>query len=617
MNCVLICRHVFVGALLFLFAPNVILAQSVDEIKADRERYLWGEGTGTTLKKADDGALADLISQISVDVQSSFDNEVIEIRKKSSDGGDDAVFQQTVNSIISTYSNAALTNTDRIVVKNEPDARVLRYILRSDVSKVFEQRREKIVDFVNIAEKHEQEARLADALRYYNWALVLLRSHPDAKSIRSDRANAPADMHAFITGRINSILDDIQFSVVDLHDEAGHREVNLITMFRGAPAANLDYSFWFGTDWSRLHSVKDGRTLIDFFGDNAQQWEKTNFRIEYAYTDQLFGDKELEEVYRRLDPVFFPKASREVNFNRGRTELVKPITLKADDIAIKHRLVTVDNKLYKAVVDVIISATRNRKAEEAKPFFQPEAYEVYEQLLLYGKARLVDDQNFEVFQHGDDFVARGTYMSFDFSSGHKSFVEEVVFHFDRDQKITSVVFGLGEIATKDIYDHPAWDEEEKFVLVDFMEQYKTAYCLKRLDYIERIFDDNALIITGTVLKKQAEIDGRPAVNMFANNQIVKYNRYSKREFMQRLEHVFRTKEFINLEFEDNTLRKSNANPNLFGIQIKQNYRSDNYSDQGYLFLLIDFADRSAPVIHVRTWQPDKDDDGRIYGLEDF
>lgn len=617
MNFVMYCRQVFVGSLLVFFIPVFTLAQSVDEIKADRERYLWGEGTGTTLKRADDEALADLISQISVSVESSFDNEVTEIRKKSSDGSGDAEFKQTVNSIISTYSSAALTNTDRIVIKNEPDARVLRYILRSDVSKVFEQRRDKIIDFVNIAEKHEGEARLADALRYYNWALVLLRSHPDAKSIRSDRANAPADMHAFITSRINGILDDIQFSVVDIHDDPGHREVNLIAMFRGAPAANLDYSFWFGTDWSRLHAVKDGRTLIDFFGDNAQQWEKTNFRIEYAYTEQLFGDKELEEVYRRLDPIFFPKASREVNFNRGRTEPIKPIELRVDDIAIKHELVTVDDARFKTTVDAIVAATRNRKAEEVKSLFEPEAFEVYQELLLYGKARLVDDHNFEVFKHGDNFVARGTYMSFDFSGGRKSFVEEVVFHFDQNQKINSVVFGLGETATRDIYNHPAWDEEEKFVLVDFMEQYKTAYCLKRLDFIERVFDDNALIITGTVLKRQPQIDGRQADNMFANNKIVRYNRFSKREFIQRLEHVFRSREFINLEFEDNTLRKSNANPNLFGIQIKQNYSSDSYSDQGYLFLLIDFADRSAPVIHVRTWQPDKEEDGRIYGLEDF
>jgi hypothetical protein len=87
--------------------------------------------------------------------------------------------------------------------------------------------------------------------------------------------------------------------------------------------------------------------------------------------------------------------------------------------------------------------------------------------------------------------------------------------------------------------------------------------------------------------------------------------------MKRLEHVFSSREFINIDFEDNTLKKSNSNPNIFGVQIKQNYQSSSYSDQGYLFLLIDFSVRNEPTIHVRTWQPDKDTNGRIYGLEDF
>ncbi len=614
-NSIVINSLVCVVALTTLSAS--ICAQSVEEIKSNRQKYLWGEGTGTTLKRADDEALADLISQISVSVSSSFDNEVTEVRIQDSNGEADAKFQQTVNSIISTYSSSALTNTERIVIKNEPDARVLRYIKRDEVSKVFNQRKEKIIDFVNIAEGHENDARVADALRYYNWALSLLRSHPDAKSIRSDRANEPANMHAFITSRVNGILDDVVFSPVAIKDEDGHREVTLLAMFRGRPAANLDYSFWYGTDWSRLHAVKDGRTLIDFFGNNAKQWEKTNFRIEYGYTDQLFGDKELEEVYRMMDPVFFPRAAREVVFRERETIKIEPIAPTVSGIEMKHTLATVNDDLYKNLVNTLIDAVSKNDASSVRNQFTEEAFDAFQQLLLYGKAKMVDQSNFEVFQHSEDFIARGTYMSFDFKGGHKSFVEEVVFHFNDENIVKSIVFGLGERATSDIYNHPTWEEEEKFVLVDFMEQYKTAYCLKRLDYIERIFDDNALIITGTVLKKQPEIDGRPAVNLFADNQIVRYNRFTKREYMQRLEHVFRSKEFINLEFEDNTLRKSNANPNIFGIQIKQNYRSNNYGDQGYLFLLIDFTDRSAPVIHVRTWQPDKDEDGRIYGLEDF
>ena len=58
--------------LLFLLTGLSCYSQSVDEIKAQRDKYLWGEGSGTTLKKADQEALSMLISQISTHVESSF-----------------------------------------------------------------------------------------------------------------------------------------------------------------------------------------------------------------------------------------------------------------------------------------------------------------------------------------------------------------------------------------------------------------------------------------------------------------------------------------------------------------------------------------------------------------
>ena len=80
-----------------------------------------------------------------------------------------------------------------------------------------------------------------------------------------------------------------------------------------------------------------------------------------------------------------------------------------------------------------------------------------------------------------------------------------------------------------------------------------------------------------------------------------------------------TNEYINLHFADNIVRCSNANENIYGIQIKQDYYSSTYGDTGYLFLLLNFKNPGAPVIHVRTWQPDDNPnvkDGRI-GLGDF
>ena len=57
--------------LLVFFYCTLAFPQSVSEIKSDNS-YLSGEGWGNTLKQADDAALQDLVSKISVNVRSSF-----------------------------------------------------------------------------------------------------------------------------------------------------------------------------------------------------------------------------------------------------------------------------------------------------------------------------------------------------------------------------------------------------------------------------------------------------------------------------------------------------------------------------------------------------------------
>jgi len=64
------------------------------------------------------------------------------------------------------------------------------------------------------------------------------------------------------------------------------------------------------------------------------------------------------------------------------------------------------------------------------------------------------------------------------------------------------------------------------------------------------------------------------------------------------------------------LRKG-INSDVYGINIKQNYYSSTYADQGYLFLMVDLKDNNRPKIYVRAWQPEKFDDGHIIGLSDF
>ena len=157
-----------------------------------------------------------------------------------------------------------------------------------------------------------------------------------------------------------------------------------------------------------------------------------------------------------------------------------------------------------------------------------------------------------------------------------------------------------------------WNEVDRMVLINFLEHYKTAYALKRLDYIESIFADDALIITGYVVKVKPNADSR-----YQSNRIVRYNRQSKTEYIRNLRYSFNSKEYINIRFEESNVRKGGKGGDIYGVQIKQNYFSSNYGDQGYLFLMVDLKDPKEPVVHVRTWQPTKGKKDSIYGLSDF
>ncbi len=56
---------------------------------------------------------------------------------------------------------------------------------------------------------------------------------------------------------------------------------------------------------------------------------------------------------------------------------------------------------------------------------------------------------------------------------------------------------------------------------------------------------------------------------------------------------------------------------LYGVHIRQDYYSTNYGDTGYLTLLVDFNDPDAPLIKVRTWQPEPDPDFGLITPYDF
>lgn len=600
-------KNLFLCVLVLIISGN-LFSQTVEQVKSDNLNYYWGEGSGTTLEKANNEALSMLISQISTSVESYF-----EILKQESG----SQYKEKVYSVVRTYSSSTLKNTERILINDEPNATVFRYVKRSELFKIFAERREKIIDFAENAGIAADKLQIADALKYYYWAFMLLKSHPDCNSIKFTNGEL---MAVWLPAQLNLLFAGITVTLGELTADEGFATQTLNITHKGLPIANYDYSYWDGKNYSNTISAKDGLGFVEF-SETKPAVKDVKLKTEYMFENEASTDKELFDVMQKLDPVPFPKSyfvAKPKNLKQIADILQSPENKLVDDKTIPSEAKSnsaftqvTDPTSYMKAVNQLKDAIRKANYESAKPLFTDNGFEIFTKLVKYGKARILADKELLFLQQGDEVFCRAIPMSFNFAN-NKQFVEELVLNFDVDKKISNLSFALGDKAISDITAKTIWPEKVKAQLINFMEDYKTAYALKRLDYIERIFSDDALIIVGSLLKIKLG-----DMNQYKDNKILKYNHYTKQEYLKRLKYAFNSKEYINLQFEDNEIRKSGKSPETYGIQIRQSFYSSNYSDGGYLFLLIDFVNPDLPVIHVRTWQPEKNADGSIYGLNDF
>ena len=142
------------------------------------------------------------------------------------------------------------------------------------------------------------------------------------------------------------------------------------------------------------------------------------------------------------------------------------------------------------------------------------------------------------------------------------------------------------------------DAENRRMILNYVEHLRTSYTTKDIDFLEQLFSEHALIVVGTVVHAAPQEEK----NYLSPSQVV-YNVKSKREYLARLREVFKANRQIDVTFSDFHIMRHPTRPGIYGVNLRQQYRSDIYSDDGYLFLLWDFRDETSPKIHVRTWQP--------------
>jgi hypothetical protein len=151
-------------------------------------------------------------------------------------------------------------------------------------------------------------------------------------------------------------------------------------------------------------------------------------------------------------------------------------------------------------------------------------------------------------------------------------------------------------------------------LLKWVEDFRCYYNERNISALEKIYSENALIITGSVVtQKRNAGDG-----VVRYDQKVNYKVQDKATYLTNLKRQFATKKYIKVEFDHISVMKHGAKANIYGVTLHQTWSTNTYHDEGWLFLLWDFNDPEKPQIHVRTWQPDQvvAKDG-VFTLDDF
>lgn len=202
------------------------------------------------------------------------------------------------------------------------------------------------------------------------------------------------------------------------------------------------------------------------------------------------------------------------------------------------------------------------------------------------------------------------------SSFNEDEYQEAVFSFDRNGNMESFYLTLSMNLYMNVIksNKSVTDLRRRQLILDYVEHFRTSYNQKDINFLTQVFSDDALIITGKVIKQSK--DGIPMPDK------IQYKKQTKQEYLGNLRRVFAANKYIKVTFDEIEVMRHPVNPDFYGVTLHQGYTSDRYHDDGYIFLLWDFRNENAPQIHVRTWQPDRINGGKlpkdeVFSLSDF
>ena len=584
-------------------AEEIRLAKAIQS-DIQMEQYMWAIGTGPTKEIADKNAINSL-SQLGMTQTTIIDNEFSNVNT-----GQDAQSTMSTKATSVGISNLALDKARVIFLAPQAGMEVaLRFMTREDWDKRDEDTKIKINNYIDSA---KFAFSVEDQLRYYSWANILMSGYTKG-DIQIDGHHAGP----MLQSKVREILNNIKVSIIAIEEDKQNKnypyKVMLDFIYNDSPLPSITYSYFDGSGTVSDEMVKDGRAMIQM----KKLPESFNINIDYIMED-LARQAEPAVVVLAPRSAPFKEATKEVftkgfraksevdtNSDKVNSVVAKQLKKQSADYAAVTEVKDDAQAPYRKIMSDIVASFSSISAVNIRPHFTDSAWSEYQKIVAEGNPTLARTPSWTFAELDSLVICREMPIKLNFK-GNKKFVEDVVFRVNKKtKKIESLAYKLSLNTEKHIM-AKEWNERDRLTLITFLEDYRTAYCLRDIEYINKVFSNDAYIIVGKVLQqsKKRYNDNRELINQ--DGKVV-YTQYSKEEYLVNLKKSFMSKEFVNIRFEECNVGKGyNAKEGIYAVQVRQLYYSNNYSDDGILTLAIDMRNDVNPLVRVRVWQQERD-----------
>ncbi len=141
----------------------------------------------------------------------------------------------------------------------------------------------------------------------------------------------------------------------------------------------------------------------------------------------------------------------------------------------------IESNVHFEKMSSVEKALRSRNYESVKNLFTDEGWEIFTLLVNSGDVRVNQTPKDYIIESTPLFtIGKGIPVSI--KNGKHVSNETIVFRFDKESSlISSVAYALTKKAEDDIFRQAQWNIDSRYSLLTFMEDYQTAFAIKRLD----------------------------------------------------------------------------------------------------------------------------------------